>query len=115
MVRKALKALPKEFRQKLQNIDVVIEDTVDPGTVRSMGLRGRSELLGLYQGVPLKDRTQSYDLVMPDKITLYKSNIEAACEEEGKDIYEEVKHVVRHEIAHHFGISDRRMEDLDVY
>ena len=50
--------------------------------------------------------------VMPDKITLFKKSIEGSCEEAGKDVYEEVKHVLEHEIAHHFGISDTRIQDI---
>jgi len=52
---------------------------------------------------------------MPDKITLYKANIERSCEIENKDIYEEVKHVIQHEIAHHFGITDKRLRDIGTY
>ena len=54
-------------------------------------------------------------MVMPDKITLYKQNIERSCDEAGLDIREEIKHVIQHEIAHHFGISDKRLKDLGIY
>ena len=115
LVKKALKSLPKEFKNKLQNVDIVIEDETDAeaGKKRSRGKKG--QILGLYQGVPLKERTHEYGMVMPDKITLFKDNIERACKEGGLDIQEEVKHVIQHEIAHHFGISDKRLRDLGVY
>lgn len=104
IVCESLKSLPKFFRDKLQNMDVVIEE----GTADQ-------DILGLYEGTPLSERGQGYSGVLPDKITLYRRAIEAECKESGKDIREEIRHTVRHEIAHHLGISDERMDDLDVY
>jgi len=115
IVESVLKELPKEFKDKLQNIDIVIEEELDIEAAKQLGLSAKGRLLGLYQGVPLKDRTHYYGMVMPDKITLYKQNIESSCEANGLDIREEIKHVVWHEIAHHFGISDKRLTDLDIY
>lgn len=115
IVRSALKKLPKEFREKLENVDVVIEDGPDMAAARRLGLGGKGHLLGLYEGVPLKERTHYYGMVMPDKITLFRKNIERSCGEDGTDIREAVAHVIQHEIAHHFGISDARLRDLDIY
>ena len=115
LVMKAMGELPEAFKRNLENVDVVIEDEPDMGTAKKLGLGTRGHLLGLYQGVPLKKRTHYYGMVMPDKITLYKSNIERAALESGEDLYGRVKHVIQHEIAHHFGISDSRLKDLDVY
>ena len=115
LVKDALKELPKEFKDKLKNVDVVIEEDLDMDTVKTLGLGAKGRFLGLYQGVPLKDRTHYYGIVMPDKITLYKQNIELACKARDLDIREEVKHVIQHEIAHHFGISDKRLKDLGIY
>ena len=115
MVRDVLKGLPKEFKDKLENVDIVIEDELDGEAIKRLGLGAKGRLLGLYQGVPLKDRTHYYGMVMPDKITIYRCNIERSCEASGADIREEVKHVVQHEIAHHFGISDDRLNDLGIY
>ena len=103
LAKDALERLPKEFKDKLQNVDVVIEE------------KSKGRLLGLYHGVPLKNRTHYYGMVMPDKIVLYQQNIEQECKDIGIDIREEVKHVIQHEIAHHFGISDKRLKNLGVY
>ena len=111
----ALKGLPERFKDKLQNIEVVIEEEPDMGAVSTLGLGAKGRLLGLYQGVPLKNRTHYYGMVMPDKITIYKQNIEQACRLKGTNIREEVKHVVQHEIAHHFGISDKQLKDMGIY
>ena len=115
IVKDVLEELPKEFKDKLQNIDIVIEEELDMEVVKRLGLGAKGRLLGLYQGVPLKDRTHYYGMVMPDKITLYKQNIERSCEASGLDIREEIKHIIQHEIAHHFGISDKRLKDLGIY
>jgi len=115
IVKGILEELPKEFKDKLQNIDIVIEEELDMEAVKRLGLGAKGRLLGLYQGVPLKDRAHYYGMVMPDKITLYKQNIERSCEAGGSDIREEIKHVIQHEIAHHFGISDKRLKDLGIY
>ena len=115
IVEGVLEELPKEFKDKLQNIDIVIEEELDMEAVKRLGLGAKGRLLGLYQGVPLKDRTHYYGMVMPDKITLYKQNIERSCEAGGSDIREEIKHIIHHEVAHHFGISDKRLKDLGIY
>ena len=115
IVKGVLEELPKEFKDKLQNIDIVIEEGLDMEAVKRLGLGAKGRLLGLYQGVPLKDRTHYYGMVMPDKITLYKQNIERSCEAGRSNIREEIKHVIQHEIAHHFGISDKRLKDLGIY
>ena len=112
LVKEILKKLPKEFKSRLQNVDVVVQGRTP---VRVTGQMGSGQLLGLYQGVPLKDRTHYYSMAIPDKITLYQRNIELECKAHGLDIREEVRSVILHEIAHHLGISDKRLEDLDVY
>jgi len=112
---KAISELPEGFKDKLENVDVVIEDEPNMDTVKTMRLGSKGRLLGLYQGVPLKARTHYYGMVLPDKITLYKANIERVCRLQGLDVYDEVKHVIQHEIAHHFGISDGRLRDLGTY
>ena len=108
IVHDALIDLPREFKDKLENVDVVIEEGIDMNMVKRLGLGAKGRLLGLYQGVPLKDRTHYYGMVMPDKITLYKQNIERSCEAGGLDIREEIKHVIQHEIALHLRRSEKK-------
>lgn len=115
LVTGALNNLPEEYGKKLANVDIVVENEPDMDTARALGLGTKGRLLGLYQGVPLKERTHYYGMVLPDKITLYKSNIEKTCLQQGLDVYDEIKHVLQHEIAHHFGISDQHMKDLGAY
>jgi predicted Zn-dependent protease with MMP-like domain len=113
LVVKVVDSLPAEFQGKLENVDIVVEDWPTP---TQLG-RGRPirpvQLLGLYQGVPQTRRGQGYGLVPPDKISVFQKPIEAQCRSEA-DIEAKIAEVVRHEIAHHFGIGDetlRRIED----
>jgi predicted Zn-dependent protease with MMP-like domain len=69
-------------------------------------------LLGLYEGVPLTNRTSHYGLVPPDKITIFQKPIEAKCRDDA-EVTDEIQQVVRHEIAHHFGIGDARLRELE--
>ena len=112
LVARAVDSLPEEFRTKLENIDVVVQDWPTQGQLNSAGLRRGHTLLGLYEGVPLTKRSQHYGLVLPDKITIFQKPIEARCKGE-TEITAEIQRVVRHEIAHHFGIGDARLKQLE--
>jgi predicted Zn-dependent protease with MMP-like domain len=112
LVVEAIKTLPEEFLSRLENIDVVVEETPTRQQLAGVGLpRGRT-LLGLYEGVPLTIRSSYYGLVPPDKITIFQKTIEAKSRYES-DIITEIGRVVRHEIAHHFGLSDTRLKQLE--
>jgi predicted Zn-dependent protease with MMP-like domain len=112
LVLQAVEGLPEEFLTKLSNIDIVVEDYPSLIKMRKIGLRRGQTLLGLYEGVPQTKRGSYYGLVPPDKITIFQKTIEAKC---GHDagITAEVQRVVRHEIAHHFGISDARLRQIE--
>ena len=112
LVAKAVDSLPEELRTKLENIDVVVEDWPTQGQLAEAGLERDETLLGLYEGVPLTRRGSHYGLVPPDKITIFQKSIEAECRQDD-EIIAEIQRVVRHEIAHHFGIGDARLEQLE--
>jgi predicted Zn-dependent protease with MMP-like domain len=112
LVERAVENLPEEFRARMENVDVVVEDWPAPHDLARLGLRNRYELLGLYQGIPLTRRGDHYGLVPPDKITIFQGPIEAKCRDDSR-IIDEVGRVVRHEIAHHFGIGDGRLRELE--
>ena len=114
LVAQAIEELPEEFGEKLQNIDVVIEDNPSQAQLRRAHLGQGLMLLGLYEGVPLTRRGSSYGMVPPDKITIFKNNIEIKCPGSNeKDIRDEVQRTVHHEIAHHFGIGDARLRQIE--
>jgi predicted Zn-dependent protease with MMP-like domain len=112
LVAKAVDDLPEEFLERLENIDVVVEDYPTPNQLLKLGLEPGETLLGLYEGVPRTRRGGHYGLVPPDKITIFQRPIEAKCRY-GGNISTEIQRVVKHEIAHHFGISDARLHQLE--
>ena len=105
LVRAALDALPADLRDRMSNVAVVVEDEPPPG----------QPLLGLYQGVPLTRRSSYYGGVLPDKITIFRGPLERLYGLDPERLQREVKRVVLHEVAHHFGISDERLVELDRY
>ena len=105
LVQSAIDDLPPEIRKRMSNVAVVVEDEPPPG----------QRLLGLYRGIPLTWRSRGYAGALPDKITIYRGPIERHCNGDIEELRREVAHVVRHEIAHHFGISDQRLVDIGRY
>jgi predicted Zn-dependent protease with MMP-like domain len=101
----AIDGLPAELRDAMWNVSVVIEDEPPPG----------QSLLGLYQGVPLTRRGTYYGGVLPDKITIYRGPLLRLYGGDPDVLRERIRHVVLHEVAHHFGISDQRLMDMGAY
>jgi predicted Zn-dependent protease with MMP-like domain len=101
----ALDALPRQLRERISNVGIVVEEEPPPGT----------RLLGLYQGIPLTRRTSNYGAVLPDKITIYRGPLVRLYGYDPERLRREVSRVVLHEIAHHFGISDERLVEIDRY
>jgi predicted Zn-dependent protease with MMP-like domain len=108
----ALEKLPKFFKKKMKNVDVVLEDRAPRDLLSEIGLRSTYDLLGLYQGVPLDRRGFYYGNVLPDKITLYQIPIESLCQTK-EEIEEKVREVVIHEVGHYFGLDDARLRELE--
>ena len=104
-VRDALDSLPAELRERMSNVEIVVEDEPPAG----------EPLLGLYEGVPLTSRTSAYAGVLPDKITIYRRPLMQLAGGDAEQLREEVRRVVLHEVAHHFGISDERLVEIDRY
>ena len=114
LVAEALDSLPPDIQEKLSNVEVVVEWRPSPHQLRRLGLGPGQTLFGLYEGVPLTERTSHYGMVLPDKITIFRQPIEAHCRSE-EEIRQMVRRTVLHELAHHFGIPDRRLRELGVY
>jgi predicted Zn-dependent protease with MMP-like domain len=104
-VEEAIASLPDDLRRAMSNIAVVVEDEPPAG----------QPLLGLYQGVPLTRRTSGYGAVPPDKISIYRGPLERHYGRDPEILRDQIRRVVLHEIAHHFGISDERLRELDRY
>lgn len=114
-VDEALRDIPAVFRDRLHNLAIVVEDWPDRETMRVAGIQRPGDLLGFYHGVPLTQRTQGYTMVTPDKISIYRSPILIHCRRTGGNVRATVHHVLRHELAHYFGIDDDRLEELGAY
>jgi len=112
IVVEAIRDLPAEFRERLENIDVAVEDWAAPGQLAKTGSGRRMNLLGLYEGVPLTKRSRGYGLVLPDKITLFQKAIEARCRFAG-DVEAEIRRVLCHEIGHHFGMDEKQLQKIE--
>lgn len=106
----SVKELPEFFKNKLENVIIIVSDAPSKALEREMG----KGILGLYEGVPLSERGNSYSGFMPDKISLFKKNIESICSTE-QEIKKKILHVVMHEIAHHFGIDDDELRAKGIY
>ena len=114
LVAEALNDLPEIFREKLDNVEVVVQGWPSRETMRLAGVRHPAQLLGFYHGVPQTKRTHNYGLVLPDKISIYRRPILMRCRTMEK-IRATIGHVLRHEIAHHFGIGDERLREIGAY
>lgn len=105
----ALDSMPEELLDQMSNVEVVVEDL--PGEEVEGDLLAGEGLLGLYVGIPLTERSEAYWGVLPDRIYLYQRNMEAVAASLD-DLREVVRTTVVHEIAHHFGIDDERLDEL---
>lgn len=114
LVAEALDGLPPDIQEKLENVEVVVASHPSLAQLRRLGLRPGQTLFGLYEGVPLTNRTSGYNMVLPDKITIFRQPIEAHCRTD-EQVRQVVRRTVLHELAHHFGISDERLHELGAY
>jgi predicted Zn-dependent protease with MMP-like domain len=100
LVGQALDAIPEQLSKQMRNVVLLVED---------MG--ASPNLLGLYQGVPLTERTTAYAGMLPDRITIYRIPILRHCRTR-EDVVRQVAVTVIHEVAHHFGIGDAKLHEL---
>ncbi|MBI4186528.1 MAG: metallopeptidase family protein [Chloroflexi bacterium] len=112
LVARAVEDLPEEFLTRLENADVVVREEPTPSELKRTGLGRGKTLLGLYEGVPQTRRGSHYGMILPDKITIFQKPIEARCRN-ADEVYAVIKKTLRHEIAHHFGISDARLREIE--
>jgi predicted Zn-dependent protease with MMP-like domain len=104
-IEEALDSLPADLREFMSNVAIVVEEEPPAGTA----------LLGLYQGLPLTRRGSAYAGMPPDKITIYRRPLERLSGADPARLRREIRRVVLHEVAHHFGISDERLIEIDRY
>ena len=109
IVEEGIRSIPPKFLEKLENIDICVEEEPTSFQLEKLKRRKGVLLFGLYEGVPQTKRGH-YGQVLPDKITIFKKPIEEVAKTE-EEIKEKVKEVVWHEIAHHFGMDEKRVRE----
>ena len=112
LVKAAVNSLPEKFKEKMENIAVVVEDLPSQELLMEMKIKSPYGLLGLYRGVPYPRRGIWYRNVMPDKIIIFKKPIEVRCRNK-EDIKESVRRVVIHEIGHYFGLGEADLQRIE--
>lgn len=113
LVVEALDSLPDDLLDLLDNVDVTFQLIPSREQLRNAGV-SNGTLLGLYEGIPLTERNSGYSMVLPDKITIFQRPIEQMCDS-FEEIVTQVRRTVIHEVAHHFGIDDDRLDALGWY
>jgi predicted Zn-dependent protease with MMP-like domain len=112
LIATAIDELPPKFGERMNNVAVVYADDPTPEQRVKLQLRGYQTLFGLYEGIPLTQRGIAYNMVLPDKITIFKNPI-AAVSHDLPSLRDQVKHTLWHEVAHHFGLDHDRIHELD--
>jgi predicted Zn-dependent protease with MMP-like domain len=114
LVRDAVKSLPGEFKRKLENINIVIEAEPSTRQKKEAGTGKDEDLLGLYEGIPLGERSCRDGSVLPDKITIFRGPVTRSCRSR-REMRTAIQHTVLHEFAHYFGLSDEHMLEDGTY
>ncbi len=114
VVEEVLYLLESELGVRLENVRIAVEDVPSDEVLEAVGVGPGGTLYGLYQGIPRTERSVFQVSAFPDRITIYRVPIESDARD-AADLREKIRRTVLHEIAHHFGISDDRLMDLDAY
>ena len=112
LVERALGSLPRQFKEKISNVAVVVEDWADDETLDELGIEPPDTIYGLYRGTDITRRDSSYGNVLPDTIHIYQGPIEEDCVD-ADEMAELVRDTVIHEIGHYFGLDDDTMEGIE--
>jgi predicted Zn-dependent protease with MMP-like domain len=112
LVERALRKLPRQFKDKITNVAVVVEDWADDETLQELGIEPPDTLYGLYRGTDLTQRDSFYGNVLPDTIHIYQGPIEEDCADP-EEMAELVLDTVIHEVGHYFGLDDDTMEGIE--
>lgn len=112
IVSSVMDELPQEYISNMKNVSVVIADDPTEDQRIKLNLRCHESLFGLYEGIPQTKRGAGYNLVLPDKITLFKNPLLSASQDI-KQFRENTKRTLWHEIAHHFGLDHKRIHQLE--
>ena len=113
IARRTLAALPDAFRRHLGEIVLIVEDFADDETLKALDIESPFDLTGVYHGRPIGEKSSMESGAVPDRIHLYRRAILDEWIEDGEDLATLVRHIVIHEVGHHFGLSDDDMHRLE--
>ena len=111
LVAGAVDGIPEPFRSRLENVAIVIEERPTRELLKSLGMTPDETLLGLYDGIPLTERGEWYNMVPPDRIIIFRQPILGVCAT-AEEVVREVRRTVLHEVAHFYGISDDELDRM---
>jgi len=112
IISEAMDTLPQKYIARLKNVLITYEDEPSPQQREKLKLACNQTLFGLYEGIPLPQRGNGYNLVVPDRITIFKRPIMYASASL-QDFKEQVRHTLWHEIAHYYGLDHKRIHELE--
>jgi len=113
IARSALEALPDPFASHLSHVVLQIDEYAEEALLAEMGLEHPLDLTGVYEGIPIGERSVETSGTLPDRIRLFRQPILAEWAEEGQPFEHLVRHILIHEVGHHFGLSDEDMHALE--
>lgn len=113
LIARAMDEMPPQYIQHLDNVAITYADQPTAEQRRTMKLRAYQTLYGLYEGIPLPQRGAGYNLVLPDRITIFKLPILRGAGHDEQAVYAQVKHTLWHEIAHHYGLDHDRIHEIE--
>ena len=111
LVQQALRSIPAEFRNRIHNLAIIVEDEPDPRLLAEMEVPPGETLFGLYHGTPLTERGWDYGNRLPDRITIYQGPHER--EHDDEDLVTAIGETLIHEIGHYFGMSEKEIEEVE--
>lgn len=112
LISRAMDEMPEQYMRHLDNVVITYADEPNMYQAQKIRLRGDQLLLGLYEGIPLPQRGAGYNLVLPDKITLFKYPIMAVTHDD-ESFYKQIKHTLWHEIAHFYGLDHDKIHEIE--
>lgn len=115
LVADALAEIPERFRERIRNVAIVIMDEPTPEQCAECELEAGETMYGYYEGIPLIERDTDGDPMLPDRILVFRKSLEEDFGDDADALRREIAATIRHEIAHHFGIEDDRLEELGKY
>lgn len=112
LIAESLDELPTEYTSRLNNVLITYENQPSPAQREALKLRGRETLFGLYEGIPLTKRGNGYNMVLPDRITIFKLPMLRVSSDMSM-LRAQIKHTLWHEIAHYFGLDHDRIHEIE--